>query len=137
MNKRTFQIFPLILGLMLIFSFSSVSAKDIHPGGPFVQDNQHVSYSAIMTFDEVEDELLKLEKRSKGLIEVDIVGYTLEERPLYIAKAGWGPKKMWIQGRIHGGEPLGNNVCLVFLKSLLSRLFKNSRQALLPSGSPP
>ena len=85
MNKRTLQIFPLVLSLMLIFSFSLVSAKDIHPGGPFVQDNQNVSYSAIMTFDEAEDELLKLEKRSKGLIEVDIAGYTLEERPLYIA----------------------------------------------------
>jgi hypothetical protein len=120
MNKRTFQFLPLILSLMLIFSFSSVSAKDIHPGGPFVQDNQNVSYSAIMTFDEVEDELLKLEKRSKGLIEVDTAGYTLEGRPLYIAKIGWGPKKMWIQGRIHGNEPFGNNVCLELLKSLLS-----------------
>jgi len=74
MNKRTFQIFSLILSLMLIFSFSSVFAKDIHPGGPFVQDNQNVSYSAIMTFDEVEDELLKLEKRSKDLFQVDVVG---------------------------------------------------------------
>ena len=120
MNKRRYQIFPLMLSLMLIFSMSSVSAKDIHPGGPFVQPNQNVSYSAIMTFDEVEDELWKLEKRSKGLIEVDIAGYTLEDRPLYIAKIGWGPKKMWVQGRIHGNEPFGNNVCLELLKSLLS-----------------
>ena len=28
---------------------------------------------------------------------------------------------MWIQGRIHGNEPFGNNVCLEFLKSLLNK----------------
>lgn len=112
-------LIPPILILLLVFSIPAL-AKDIHPGGPFVQPNQHVSYSAIMTFDEVEDALLKIEKRSKGLLQVDIAGYTLEDRPLYIAKIGLGSKKMWVQGRIHGNEPFGNNVCLEFLKSLLS-----------------
>jgi hypothetical protein len=74
-----------------------------------------------MTFNELKEELLELEKRSKGLIEVEIAGYSIEGRPLYIAKAGWGSKKMWIQGRIHGNEPFGNNVCLEFLKSLLNK----------------
>lgn len=112
-----------LLAIMLLIGFSVpvVVGKDIHPGGPFVQENQNVSYSAIMTFDEVEKELLALKKRSKGLIVVDIAGETLEERPLYIAKIGWGPKKVWIQGRIHGNEPLGNNVCLELLKSLLNK----------------
>ena len=114
MKKNLLWFVPPILILLLTFS-SPALAKDIHPGGPFVQPNQHVSYSAIMTFDEVEDELFKLKKRSKDLLQVDIAGYTLEDRPLYIAKIGWGPKKMWIQGRIHGNEPFGNNVCLDFL----------------------
>jgi hypothetical protein len=111
----------MMLALLLAFSLPGLAEKDIHPGGPFVQENQHVSYSAIMTFVEVEDAVLDLEERSKGLIEVDIAGFTIEGRPLYIAKAGTGPKKMWIQGRIHGNEPFGNNVCLEFLKSLLSK----------------
>ena len=34
--------------------------------------NQEVNLSAFMTFDEVEAELLKMEKRSKGLLEVKI-----------------------------------------------------------------
>lgn len=42
------------------------------PGGPFVPPNQEVNLSAFMTFDEVEAELLKMEKRSKGLLEVKI-----------------------------------------------------------------
>ena len=120
MKKRILWFFPPILILLLAFSIPAL-AKDIHPGGPFVQPNQHVSYSAIMTFDEVEDELFKLKKRSKDLLQVDVAGYTLEGRPLYIAKIGWGSKKMWVQGRIHGNEPFGNNVCLEFLKSLLNK----------------
>jgi hypothetical protein len=120
MKKQIKWLILPILILLLAFSDPAL-AKDIHPGGPFVQENQHVSYSAIMTFEEVEEELFKLKKRSKDLLQVDIAGYTLEERPLYIAKIGWGPKKMWIQGRIHGNEPFGNNVCLEFLKSLLSK----------------
>ena len=79
-----------------------------------------------MTFDEVEKELLALEKRSKGLLKVELAGnddypgYTIEGRPLYIAKIGHGPNRMWIQGRIHGNEPYGNDVCLEFIKSLLN-----------------
>ena len=107
MNKRAFQVLPLILSLMLIFSIPSVFAKDIHPGGPFVQENQHVSYSAIMTFDEVEDELFKLEKRGKDLLKVDIAGYTLEGRPLFIAKIGWGPKKIYAMLPIERKGPNG------------------------------
>ena len=90
MKKRILWFIPPILVLLLAFSMPALT-KDIHPGGPFVQENQHVSYSAIMTFDEVEDELFKLKKRSKDLLQVDVAGYTLEGRPLYIAKIGCAP----------------------------------------------
>ena len=95
------------------FGFSAIakSAKVI-PGGPFVLPDKEANRSAIMTFDEVEAELLRIKQRSKGLMTLDIAGNTVEERPLYIAKLGWGPEKMWIQGQIHGNEPLGNDVCL-------------------------
>jgi hypothetical protein len=67
----------------------SSACKGYPPGGPFVQPNQHVSYSAIMTFDEVRDELFKRKKRSKDLLQVDIARYTVEDRSLYISKIGW------------------------------------------------
>jgi len=107
---------------MVLFGVSRVFAQaSIVPGGPFVPPNQEVNLSTVMSFDEVEGELLKLEKRSKGLLEVDVVGHTQENRPLYIAKMGWGPVRMWVQGRIHGNEPFGNDVCLELIKSLLSK----------------
>ena len=121
MKKRHLVIDLLIVVLIMGFSFTAIAGNaKILPGGPFVPPNQEVNLSAIMTFDEVEAELLKLEQRSKGLIALDIVGYTIEGRPLYVAKLGWGPERMWIQGRIHGGEPYGNDVCLAIIKSLLS-----------------
>lgn len=122
MKKKHLLTGLLIVVLMVCFTFPAMAGKaKIIPGGPFVPPNQEVNLSAIMTFDEVEAELLKLEKRSKGLLQVDIADYTQEDRPLYIAKMGWGPIRMWIQGRIHGNEPFGNDVCLELIKSLLSR----------------
>jgi len=122
MQKKYFLTGLIITLLVLSFSISSMagSAKII-PGGPFVPPDKDANWSAIMTFDEVEAELLNIEQRSKGLMTLDIAGYTVEGRPLYIAKLGWGPERMWIQGRIHGNEPLGNDVCLELIKSLLSK----------------
>jgi hypothetical protein len=92
-----------------------------------------------MTFDEVEAELLKMEQRGKGLLQVDSAGTTLDGRPLYIAKIGWGPVRMWIQGRIHGNEPYGNDVCLEVIKSLLSsdrRILEEMTLWIVPSYNP-
>jgi hypothetical protein len=128
------------LVLIVGFSFSAMAGNaKILPGGPFVPPNQEVNMSAIMTFDEVEAELIKLEARSKGLIALDIVGYTHEERPLYVAKLGWGPERMWIQGRIHGNEPYGNDACLAIIKSLLSsdrRILEEMTFWIIPSYNP-
>ena len=88
----------------------------IKPGGPFVPPNANNNGSALMTFADVEKELFALQERSKGVMKLDVAGYTLEGRPLYIAKMGQGPQRMWIQGRIHGNEPLGNDVCIEIIK---------------------
>jgi hypothetical protein len=121
----------IILVLMLLVGFSApalakTDKPDLHPGGPWQDPDKEQNLNATMTFDEVEKELLALEKRSKGLLKVELAGneiypgYTLDGNPLYIAKIGHGSKKMWIQGRIHGNEPYGNDVCLEFIKSLLN-----------------
>jgi len=140
--KRTLG---LLTALILMFCFVSIGASSafakskIVPGGPFVPPSQEVNLSTIMTFDEVEAELLKLEKRSKGLLVVDPVDETQEGRPLYIAKMGWGPTRIWVQGRIHGNEPFGNDVCLELIKSLLSkdrRILEEMTLWIIPSYNP-
>ncbi len=129
----------LILMLVAGFNLPAIAESPINPGGPFVPPNQEVNLSAIMTFDEVEAELFKMEKRSNGLLALEIAGYTQEGRPLYIAKMGWGSVRMWIQGRIHGNEPYGNDVCLELIKSLLSkdrRILEEITLWIIPSYNP-
>ena len=121
----------LIMMLVMGFNLPAFAEAPIKPGGPFVPPSQDVNISAIMTFDEVEAELLKMEKRSKGLLEVDTAGYTQENRPLYIAKMGWGPVRMWIQGRIHGGEPFGNEE--EGRSQVVSMDVRDTVQAIMPS----
>ena len=131
-------LFTIVLVVGSCISVFAGEAK-IKPGGPFVPPNQEVNLSAIMTFDEVEAELQKLEQRSKGLMILDVAGHTLEGRPLYIAKLGWGPGRMWIQGRIHGNEPYGNDACLAIIKSLLSsdrRILEKMTFWIIPSYNP-
>ncbi len=119
------NLFGAIMALFMLLGMAvpalAQDSAPIHPGGPFVPPNATINTSSFMTFDEVEKELLKLEKRSKGAMKLDIAGYTLEGRPLYIAKIGHGPQRMWIQGRIHGNEPFGNDLGLEIIKSLLSK----------------
>lgn len=133
--------FFVILSLVLMCCICSpvLANTGLHPGGPWQNPDKEQNLNAIMTFGEVEKELLDLETRGKGLLQVDIVGYTIENRPLYIAKIGDGPKKMWIQGRIHGNEPYGNDVCLEFIKSLLAsdrRLLDEMTFWIIPSYNP-
>ncbi|HSH69874.1 MAG TPA: M14 family zinc carboxypeptidase, partial [Deferrisomatales bacterium] len=140
MKKTTWPPVPLVLLLLTCLCLpSAAGAGDILPGGPFVPPNQEVNQSSLMTFDQVEAELLRLERRGKGLLVVDVAGHTLEGRPLYVAKIGWGPERMWIQGRIHGNEPYGNDVCLEIIKSLLSsdrRVLEEMTFWIIPSYNP-
>ena len=112
----------LVLALLLGTALPAFAqgGPPIKPGGPFVPPNANNNGSALMTFADVEKELFALQERSKGVMKLDVAGYTLEGRALYIAKIGQGPQRMWIQGRIHGNEPLGNDVCIEIIKSLLS-----------------
>ena len=140
MKKKHLLIIMAVLMMLTCFALPAMAGNaKIIPGGPFVPPNQEVNLSAIMTFDEVEAELLKMEKRSKGLLQVDIADYTQEGRPLYIAKMGWGETRMWIQGRIHGDEPYGNDVCLELIKSLLNsdrRILEELTLWIIPSYNP-
>jgi hypothetical protein len=121
MKKHRYAVLLLVLALLVTFVTPAFAGgPTIKPGGPFVPPDSQANLSAIMTFEQVQKELLNLEARSKGVMKLDIAGYSREGRPLYIAKLGTGPERMWIQGRIHGNEPYGNDVALEVLKSLLS-----------------
>ncbi|MHA1375080.1 MAG: M14 family zinc carboxypeptidase [Promethearchaeota archaeon] len=76
--------------------------------------------NVIFNFFDIEKELYKLKEASNGLMDVKILGYSFEGRPLYAAVIGNGSSRMWIQGRIHGDEPDGAEAILDILKTLIN-----------------
>ncbi|GGI03341.1 M14 family zinc carboxypeptidase [Egicoccus halophilus] len=107
--------------LLLAVPLSASAQPAVQPGGPFVPPAQgEPNRSAILSFADVERELLSLERRSKGALSLDVVGHSGEGRPLYLATIGTGPERVWIQGRIHGNEPYGPDAALDFLKTLVA-----------------
>jgi hypothetical protein len=109
----------LAAGAML--AVPAVATAQSHPGGPHVPPNQEeVNLSATYSFEQMERELLGLERRSKGALQVEEVGESGEGRPLYVATIGSGDERLWVQGRIHGNEPYGVDASLELLKRLVS-----------------
>jgi len=83
------------------------------------------SLSSIRTYDDVVQELQKLERTGRYGVEA----FTLAEagtevstseqgRDLWVATVGTGEEHVWLQGRIHGNEPYGTDALLTLLKDL-------------------
>ena len=84
---------------------SSVQADPPHkPGGPCLQDNQNVSRSSVAGYDDVVQALDRIERTSKGNVDVASAGTSGEGRELLYATVGDGPTTFWLQARIHGNE---------------------------------
>ncbi len=121
MNKRIFSVLALIVTMsMVLFGVSHVFAKkDIVPGGPFITDNQNVSLSRLSSYDELVKSLKQIEKTSKGLIELEVIGQTINGRDVYLAKVG-DPSNdpVMIMTQQHGNEPMTTEAALKLLKKL-------------------
>ncbi|WP_164465292.1 M14 family zinc carboxypeptidase [Phytoactinopolyspora halophila] len=89
------------------------------PGGPHVPPEQgEPNRSAMLSYDDVQEELFAIESRSNGDVKVEEFGRSGEGRALRAAYIGSGDKRVWVQGRIHGDEPYGAEASLAFLKHL-------------------
>ena len=95
MKKRILQVYSYRFWYLLLSlsAFQPLPKRISTRADRLCSPTSMSAYSAIMTFDEVEDELFKLEKRSKDLIQVDIAGYTLEGRPFVHRQNRMGFKK--------------------------------------------
>ncbi|WP_240374109.1 M14 family zinc carboxypeptidase [Bacillus piscicola] len=124
-KQKAFYAVLIVSLVMSMFGGTAFAKPDRIPGGPSTEGNTNIS--SIVTYEEMIQELDKLEKRSKGSLEI----MTLDElkyepgkseagRDLYVAKIGEGDEKVWIQGRIHGNEPYGTETILNVIKSLVS-----------------
>jgi hypothetical protein len=91
-----------------------------NPGGPCIQPNQHQSLESVYFYEDVVQELDRIEQSSHGLVTVDSAGQSGQGRELLYATVGTGDTVFWIEGRIHGNERLGTQSALAILKWLTS-----------------
>ena len=109
----------IVLSLICLGSGPVLAKSKIVPGGPWISDNQTVNLNAFSSYDEMVKSLKQTEKASKGLVELEVIGYTNQNREIYLAKIG-DPDKMpvMIQTQQHGNEPIGTESALKVIKAL-------------------
>jgi len=112
----------LVLGACMSLLFVGQSSADpAHtPGGPCIQENQKVSRSSVVNYDETVRTLDQIERSSGGRVTVDSAGLSSEGRDLLYATVGTGDDVFWLQARIHGNELQGTQAALDILKWLAS-----------------
>lgn len=128
MTKRILVLLGLVLAFFLVFSPLAFANPQSIPNGPWVEDEQNVSLSGIMTNEELYKKLEQIEQTSKGRMELEIVGYSdaiygdLMEPlgwPLYLCKFGdYDPSKtrVLITTQIHGNEVLGTEALVKLMQ---------------------
>jgi hypothetical protein len=120
-RRRRRTAAALALAVALPLGAAAPAAADAN----FPATEGRTSISSILTPDDVERELQKLERTSRHgvdaftLAEAGMEVSTSEQgRDLWVATVGSGPEHVWLQGRIHGNEPYGTDALLSLLKEL-------------------
>ncbi len=116
-RRRAAVALAAILGLT-VAGTATASADRTTPGGPWVQDSQHVSLQRLHTYDELTTELERLEQRSKGAVNVESIGKTHEDRDIWAATVGTGSTRVLYITQQHGNEPLGTEAALQLLQRI-------------------
>ena len=88
------------------------------PGGGTCKTFDDPQFNGWTTHDELGPNLARIEKNSKGRIEVDEVGRSVQGRELWAARVGTGDRVLLVQSAIHGNERTGTEALLAILKDL-------------------
>jgi len=120
--KRKLNLLTALIVALALVAFGGVPAfaqTDITPGGPWVTDTQVEIREALHNYDELVKTLKKIEKSSKGLMELEVIGLTNQGREIYLAKIG-DPSNtpVMFQTQQHGGEPMGTEAALKVIQFL-------------------
>ncbi|WP_374056003.1 M14 family zinc carboxypeptidase [Rossellomorea sp. FM04394] len=121
--KKKLAILTTSLGLALITSQGTYANPQSNPNGPYVEKEQNVSLSGLMTNEELEKTLMKLEHSSQGKMQLDIAGYSNNGTPLYVAKYGDNDpnkKRVLLYTQIHGNEVLGTEAAMEIMQKFNS-----------------
>ena len=83
-------------------------------------DTGDTGTKAWTSYSELQKELTKLERQSKGAMKLFTIGESNQGRSIKAARVGTGPKVILVQSEIHGNEKTGTVALLNLLKTLTS-----------------
>ncbi|WP_423410265.1 M14 family zinc carboxypeptidase [Heyndrickxia sp. MSNUG] len=110
------------LATSLLYSSTSIFAESTTtPNGPWVQDEQNLSFAGLMTNEQLEAKLKQIEKSSQGKMVLEQFGTSNDGYPLYAAKFGDNDpnkKRVLIYTQIHGNETLGTEAAVELMQKL-------------------
>lgn len=110
------------LATCLLGSSTSIFAESTTtPNGPWVQDEQNLSYASLMSNEQLEAKLKQIEKSSQGKMVLEQSGTSNDGYPLYAAKFGDNDpnkKRVLIYTQIHGNETLGTEAAVELMQKL-------------------
>jgi hypothetical protein len=106
-------------------SAPAAGAQQSIPNGPWIQPEQEVRLEALISNEGLGKVLRQIEARSRGRLAIEVVGHSATGWPIYLAKLGEpsaDKQGVFIQGQIHGDEPLGSEAAVQLIQELaLSR----------------
>ncbi|MFW5918980.1 MAG: M14 family zinc carboxypeptidase [Halanaeroarchaeum sp.] len=122
---------------------SHVDRDKYRPGGPKLGSPKSINLNAFHTNEELEKELLKIDKQS-GRIELEQIGESAGlGDPLWEVQVGEGDTKVHLITQIHGDEMIGTEVALKVIKSLgtsnarqVDHILDNLSFAIIPRVNP-
>jgi hypothetical protein len=115
-----------IMVIALVFAFISTgiafSEPQSKPNGPWLTPDQKVILEGFESYEQLTSKLMKIEKRSKGLVAIDSVAITSEGRDVWLVKIGneenTTPVFIWTQQ--HGNEPHGTEAAIDIIEWLVA-----------------
>lgn len=132
MKKKLSKIVGATLVSLLIGSTMAYATPQSKPNGPYIENEQNISLSSLMTNQQLYDKLAQIEARSNGKMKLEIAGYSNanpeqlmkeEGYPLYVVKFGDtdpAKKRVMITSQIHGNEPIGTEAAVDLMQKLAS-----------------
>jgi hypothetical protein len=121
MKKHSLKIIVIALVFAFISTGIAFSEPQSKPNGPWITPDQKVILEGFESYEQLTSKLMQIEKRSKGLVEIDSVAITGEERDVWLVKIGNEentPVFIWTQQ--HGGEPHGTEAAIDIIKWLVA-----------------
>lgn len=111
----------LISASLLGTTVTSFADSTTTPNGPWVQDEQNLSFESLMSNEQLEKKLIQIEKTSQGRMVLEQFGTSNDGYPLYVSKFGDNDpskKRVLIYTQIHGNETLGTEAAVELMQKL-------------------